>query len=203
MNHLLIFIKNPILGKVKTRLAATLGAAAALQIYEALLVFTQNVAVHTDAQRYVFYSDFIAENDSWSAPFFIKKLQKNSSDLGERMAAAFDLVFEINKNTANKVLIMGSDCPEITPELLAHAYANLDKFDLVIGPAYDGGYYLLGMKTLHHGLFSNMQWSVNTVLTQTMERAQKSGLSIYLLPFLTDMDTEQDYLAWQKLGIRD
>lgn len=203
MNNLIIFIKNPVLGKVKTRLAATLGAEMALQIYKALVVFTQNVATQTDAQRYVFYSDFIDENDAWKAPFFIKKQQKNTNDLGERMAAAFELIFEINKKTQNKIIIIGSDCPDITPELLAAAYANLDKNDVVIGPANDGGYYLLGMKTLHHDLFSNMEWSVNTVLNTTIERAQKSGLSVHLLPFLADIDTEADYLAWQELGIRD
>jgi rSAM/selenodomain-associated transferase 1 len=199
MNHLIIFIKNPILGKVKTRLAATLGAETALQIYKILCGLTQNVALQTAAQSYVFYSDFIDKTDDWAAPFFIKKLQKNVPDLGERMAAAFELIFKINKKTRNKILIIGSDCPDITSSLLTTAYESLDKNDIVIGPAQDGGYYLLGMKTLHHELFSNMEWSVNTVLNQTIERAKKSGLSIHLLPILQDIDTEKDYLKWQGL----
>jgi rSAM/selenodomain-associated transferase 1 len=197
MNYLIIFIKNPILGKVKTRLAATVGAKTALQIYKILCRLTQNVALQTAAHRYVFYSDFIDKTDDWAAPFFIKKLQKNIPDLGERMAAAFELIFKINKTLPNKILIIGSDCPDITSRLLTTAYESLDKNDIVIGPAQDGGYYLLGMKTLHHELFSDMEWSVNTVLNQTIERAQKSNLSIHLLPILNDIDTEEDYLKWQ------
>jgi uncharacterized protein len=200
LNHLLIFIKNPLLGQVKTRLAATLGAAKALDIYHELSAITRQVALKTDAERHLFYSHAIIENDEWSADFFQKKLQKDTSDLGERMSAAFADIFEKNTTTDNKILIIGSDCPTLTADIVQKAFQYLDTNEVVIGGADDGGYYLLGMKTYYPELFSNMEWSVNTVLSETIKRAQNLNLSVFLLPFLSDIDTESDYLAWKGLS---
>ena len=113
---LLIFIKNPQLGRVKTRLAATVGDETALDFYRRLLSYTREVAQSVEAERLLFYSDFVEENDDWSASFFEKKVQRGD-DLGERMAHAFADSFT-DFETENRVVIIGSDCASLTPEIL-------------------------------------------------------------------------------------
>ena len=144
MNILLLFIKNPRLGYVKTRLAASVGNEAALQIYHILLEKTREAALGSEAERWLWYSDEIPENDDWSANLFNKKLQPGG-DLGNRMSGAFNAAFEAG---AQKVVIIGSDCPEVTGELLEEAFDQLASNDVVIGPTFDGGYYLLGMSQI-------------------------------------------------------
>ena len=142
-NTLLIFIRNPQLCKVKTRLARTLGDEEALRIYHVLLKKTRVTALACEADRFLFYSDFVDEQDDWSPAFFQKKIQR-SGDLGVRMEFAFQQAFE---SGADKAIIIGSDCPELTSETLHHAFDLLDTKDFVLGPVPDGGDYLLGMNT--------------------------------------------------------
>ena len=190
-NTLLIFIRNPQLGKVKTRLARTLGDVETLRIYHILLEKTRSAALGCQAERWLLYSDFVESNDVWHPDFFQKKVQ-HSGDLGERMEAAFQLAFEAG---AEKVVIIGSDCPELTGEILQQAFDGLDSFDFVLGPVPDGGYYLLGMKTLESSVFHNIEWSTETVLEKTLERIAAAGKSYMLLPMLLDVDTEEDWRA--------
>lgn len=190
-NTLLIFIRNPQLGKVKTRLALTLGDAEALRIYNLLLDKTRTAALACEAERWLFYSDFVPETDEWSLELFHKKRQY-SGGLGERMEAAFAEAFAAGKE---KVLIIGSDCPELSGDLLEQAFALLDTADFVLGPAHDGGYYLLGMKALAPTLFRDMEWSTDTVRTNTMDRIAALNKTVALLPQLIDVDTEDDWRA--------
>ena len=111
---MLIFIRNPVLGAVKTRLARTLGVAEALRIYHVLLVKTRNYAAGVVAERHLYYSEFIEDKDDWPRALFEKKCQVEG-DLGARMEAAFRTAFE---SGAGKVLIIGSDCPELSSGLL-------------------------------------------------------------------------------------
>jgi uncharacterized protein len=194
--NLIIFIKNPILGKVKTRLAASVGAQKALQIYDELCGITQNAAEQTSAKRHLFYSDFVVKTDKWLPVFFEKYVQLQADDLGERMSAAFETVFATAPPLA-KTIIIGTDCPSLSADILAQAFDLLDLHDVVIGPAADGGYYLLGMKTHCPELFADMVWSTNTVCAETVARAKALGLGVHLLPVLSDIDTETDYLAWK------
>ncbi|MEY4902229.1 MAG: hypothetical protein RLZZ292_44 [Bacteroidota bacterium] len=187
---LLIFIKNPILGKVKTRLAATVGNDEALAIYTILLNYTRRLTEQVKAARFLFYSDFVAENDGWATTHFIKKVQ-HGNDLGDRMFHAF----EEGLVTHSKSVIIGSDCATLTLEIIDAAYTNLDQYDVVIGPANDGGYYLLGLKKANRVLFENIIWSSEQVLAQTIERINNQNLSYSLLPMLSDVDTEEDWLA--------
>lgn len=192
---LLIFIRNPQLGKAKTRLARTLGDEEALRIYRILLEKTRMAALGVEAERWLFYSDFIDENDDWPEADFYKKTQ-TSGDLGERMEQAFRTAFEAG---AEKVVIIGSDCPELTGEMLQMAFDKLDKADFVLGPVPDGGYYLLGMKQLESSAFHGIEWSAETVRARTLEKIQAAGKSCALLPALSDVDTEEDWLAVQPL----
>ncbi len=190
-NTLLIFIRNPQLGKVKTRLAHTLGDAEALRIYKILLEKTHSAALGCEAERCLFYSDFVDDQDDWSPAFFQKKLQ-DSGDLGQRMHSAFQQAFE---SGAQKSIIIGSDCPELSGAVLQQAFDLLEEADFVIGPVPDGGYYLLGMKVLEPSVFQDIEWSTETVRAKTVEKILAAGKTFALLPMLTDVDTGEDWLS--------
>lgn len=193
LNTLLIFIKNPEKGKVKTRIAQTAGEDRALQIYLELLRHTRQVSQEIDARRLLFYSDFIEESDQWSSQEF-QKLVQHGEDLGERMSNAF-LLGLIQPD--DKAIIIGSDCPLLTNDIVESAFAKLDDFPFVVGPATDGGYYLLGMKHHTPEVFENIQWSTKNVLSDTLERIQELEKEYFLLPELPDIDYEAD---WKKYG---
>lgn len=178
-------------GKVKTRLAETVGSEKALHIYEKLTDYTHSVSEAVDVDRQVWYSDFIAKDDVWDKGQrqFVKKLQQGEG-LGERMRNAFQQAFE---KGYQKVIIIGSDCAELTPELISESYQQLEEHDLVIGPSEDGGYYLLGMHKFYGRLFKDMPWSTAEVLPQTLQIAEKLDLNFYLLPVLNDVDNEEDW----------
>lgn len=187
-NLLLIFIKNPDPGKVKTRLAATVGPQKAYQIYLKLLSLTIDAASEADADRQVWYSSYIDSDDFISEPDFTKRKQIGEN-LGARMLHAFESGFsEGYKNT----VIIGSDCPDVNPALIEQAFNGLKEHDLVIGPSADGGYYLLGMKNLYESLFGEIDWSTERVLEQTLEKANSLSLSVTCLPELNDIDTIED-----------
>lgn len=186
---LLIFSKNPRLGKVKTRLAATIGDAEALRIYRILLEKTRGAVLDVEIERWLFYSDFVETTDEWPDTYFKKFLQKGD-DLGERMENAFRQAFDAG---AEKALIIGTDCPELTGALLQEAFHRLNEADFVLGPALDGGYYLLGMKQLEVSLLRGMEWSTPDVAAETLRRVGALGKSCSLLPSLSDVDTEEDW----------
>ena len=191
---LIIFIKNPVLGKVKTRLAATVGDVKAFEVYKYLLNHTQKIALLIDADKFLFYADFLNREDEWPHDRFIKHQQKGN-DLGERMYNAFENTF---LNKYQKVIIIGSDCFDLSASVIEDAYEFLNYSDIVIGPAKDGGYYLLGMKNLHQCLFRNISWSTSEVLKQTLSICKSQHLKYSLLPTLTDIDTENDLSIEQK-----
>lgn len=187
-NTLLIFIRNPELGKVKTRLAQTLGAAPTLRVYQYLLEKTRLAVLAVDAHRILCYSDFVDMQDAWLDADFTKTLQ-HSGDLGARMEQAFLDAFAAG---AEKVLIIGSDCPELSGAILQQAFAALDSHDAVLGPTPDGGYYLLGLKAPEPTVFHDMVWSVDSVRAVTQARLAQAGKTYMLLPELADVDTEAD-----------
>lgn len=188
---LLVFIKNPRPGYVKTRLAADVGDEKALEIYHFLLRKTRDVALQVDAERHLYYSDQIEIEDEWPSPPFVKKIQ-HRGDLGRRMCRAFEEAFE---SGANRVAIIGSDCPSLDGTLLSQALEQLEHTPVVLGPSTDGGYYLLAMRACYTELFEDIDWSTERVLQQTLARAKAAGLTYALLPALTDIDTLAD---WEK-----
>lgn len=186
--RLLIFIKNPTSGKVKTRLAATLGDAKALEVYKALTDYTQNITAEVDVNRQVWYSSYIEEIDIWNTKLYKKKLQMGK-DLGERMNNAFNEAFD---DGCAKVVIIGSDCPGLTSHHLKNAFTRLDKVDCVIGPSEDGGYYLLGLSKKLPELFEEKKWSTESVLKEAVETLNTHGFCFELLEELNDIDNEDD-----------
>jgi len=192
---IIIFIRNPELGKVKTRLAAGVGAETALDIYKQLLLHTMQVTDASNADKFVFYHEQIMQNDIWNKKGFFKNLQAGIN-LGEKMKRAFSTVFS---EGYSKVIIIGSDCLELNSAFIKEAFAGLEQKDTVIGPAKDGGYYLLGMKINLPFLFENIAWSTDTVFNDTVFSMKQHNLSTALLPVLTDVDTEADWQESKKL----
>ena len=189
---LIIFIRNPELGKVKTRLARDVGAEKALAIYKALLRHTRETAMQVQARRLLFYSQDIHENDDWPSTHFDKRLQ-SGGDLGERMQHAFATALA----ATDKAIIVGSDIAQINAEIIKKAFAALDEADFAIGPALDGGYYLLGMKQATPELFQNMPWSTDQVCTVTQQRIRQLGKTYRLVAPLSDIDYASD---WEQYG---
>jgi rSAM/selenodomain-associated transferase 1 len=185
-NLLLVFTRNPELGKVKTRLAKTVGNATALKIYIFLLERTRDIAVKVAADRAVYYSVKIRENDIWDASIF-QKHQQIGEDLGIRMLHAFKNGF---KAGYEKVMIIGSDLYDLTAETIENAFIALEKNEVVIGPAEDGGYYLLGMNSLEEKVFKNKDWGTKTVRKDTLEDLKDK--KVFLLGELNDVDVFED-----------
>jgi len=192
-NALIIFTRNPELGKCKTRLAKTIGDKAAVDIYKYLLKHTVTISQDINVDKFVFYSEDIKKKDLWNNAVFIKKLQQGI-DLGERMEHAFKQLFQSHYE---KVVIIGSDLLDLKPTDIETAFQLLNNNDFVIGPAKDGGYYLLGMKRLQSKLFKNKKWGTSTVLNDTLKDIQNS--TFVLLKELNDIDTFEDLKPYQQL----
>ncbi len=191
-NRLIIFAKNPEFGKVKTRLAATIGHKKALEVYIKLLLHTRSIASPFIKNTIFYFTNDTEKTEGWSQ--FNQRLQIGNS-LGARMSNALKESFDEGND---KVLIIGTDCYEITSEVISNAFRVLDDNDVVIGPAEDGGYYLLGMKRFYPEFFMNKKWSTETVFIDTIEDVKLLGLTHKNLPTLTDIDTEQDLRKFEK-----
>lgn len=183
---LMTFTRNPELGKVKTRLAKGIGEKAALEVYIKLLEHTENVLQKINTDKCVWYSVSVRQNDIWPDDSYQKKAQFGN-DLGERMLNAFKDAFQHNYE---KVIIIGSDLYDLQPKHIEEAIEALDNNDVVIGPAQDGGYYLLGMKTLHKEAFNPKKWGTETVLADTLNDLESQ--KIHLLETLNDIDHAED-----------
>lgn len=194
-NALLIFIKNPVLGKVKTRLAASIGDKNALKIYYRLLEQTRCETQTLACDKLLFYSEKI-ENDAWPATNYQKYVQEKG-DLGLKMKVAFQKAFE---SGYEKVLIIGSDCAELKKEHIEMAFEALEKHDVVVGPANDGGYYLIGFQRLINEVFLNKTWSTAEVLNSTLQDLERLNKTYFLLPELIDVDNFEDlqHIEWLK-----
>ena len=177
-----VMAKAPELGKVKTRLASTLGDDETLKIYEFLLHLTlQNV----DESGFSHRIYWTTRPNDHSGEIFLQA----EGDLGEKMKAVFEDSFADH----SPVIMIGTDCPEVTPVVLSAAVNALQEVDCVFGPANDGGYYLIGLKGFHPALFRNMAWSTPTVFTTTCARAAQMGLPVHVLHEWYDVDEAQDF----------
>ena len=193
---IIVFARQPELGKVKTRLAAGIGEARALAVYQELLAITRE-AINAAGVAATVWLAGIDGRDDYEAewPGFTCQAQP-AGDLGQRMSTAFATAFA---EGARRVIIVGTDCPELSELHLRQAFEQLQTHDVVLGPAEDGGYYLLGMRgQLHPALFANKAWSTSTVLADTLADARRLGLRVTLLPELSDIDHAADLAAWRE-----
>lgn len=187
-NLLLIFTRNPELGKAKTRLAKTVGDETALEIYKFLLQKTRDLSSKVMSDKAVYYSVKIRENDIWDSSIY-QKHQQFGEDLGIRMLNAFKNGFE---SGYQKVLIIGSDLYDLSSENIEKAFDELDDNDVVIGPAEDGGYYLLGMNTLQQKVFRNKHWGTESVRKDTL--TDLIDKKVKLLEYKNDIDVYEDII---------
>lgn len=185
---LIIMIRNPVKGKVKTRLAKDIGEETALDIYNKLLSYTNAVASEVQTDRFLFYSDVISRSDIFDNSTYKKYVQCNGN-LGIRMDYAFSIPF---KNEYRKVVMIGSDCPGLTAKHIEQAFVALEENDFVIGPASDGGYYLIGMHKWNRWIFENKNWSTRTLLEETKKDIQSRNGKLIELEILSDIDSVSD-----------
>jgi rSAM/selenodomain-associated transferase 1 len=190
--RLIIFAKAPILGGAKNRIATSVGTHRALEIYQSLLArISENLKCfpHVEVRITPDNSsrDFqIANGQSWDFR------PQGGGNLGARLAFAFAEAFA---DKIERVVVIGSDCPEVSERDISLAWSALEISDIVLGPALDGGYWLIGLRKPCPNLFEQIDWSSDKVLEQTLSRAEVSGLSVHLLRELSDIDTIED---WQR-----
>lgn len=198
-NAVIVFLKNLTLGKVKTRLAATVGDQKALEIYGQLVAHTLKQVSQSGQKALLYFSDDLHSDLPQFDQQYSLRLQEGS-DLGERMSNAFKDVFE---TSARKVLIIGTDCPGLDASIIKEAFDALDGHDIVIGPATDGGYYLLGMRNFQGFIFEDIPWSTSKVLELTLEKCARHSLTYCLLKELSDIDDENDLNNWNSMQLDD
>lgn len=182
---LIIFVKSPELGKVKTRLAKSIGDHAALNIYKKLINTTENATSKLKVDRHIYFSGPIS-NEYWKLD---SKTIQQGSDLGERMLNAFKKSFS---KGYNRIVLIGSDLPEISEQIINNALTKLGKNEVVFGPSQDGGYYLVGMSCLQECIFKNKPWSSNTLLEETLAELKQKNVDVSLMKTLNDIDTFDD-----------
>jgi rSAM/selenodomain-associated transferase 1 len=196
---LIIFSRYPEPGKTKTRMIPALGKEGAAQLQRQMTEHTLCQAKKLGSYRPITVEVHFAGGDrqlmqEWLGSE-ITYYQQVIGNLGQRMYAAISHAFAVGRT---KVVVIGTDCPEIAPSLLTKTFDALEQNDLVLGPAKDGGYYLIGLKCAIPQLFEQIQWGTDQVLAQTKNIANKSGLDIYYLPVLADVDRPEDLPIWQK-----
>jgi len=191
--QLIVFVKAPRPGTVKTRIARTAGAERACAIYRELVATVlQKFASIRGAQLRFAPDDAPEEIKPWLRNDWVAAPQ-GTGDLGERLQRAFAESFA---GGAERVVIVGSDCPEVKSGDIRAAWKELKSNDLVLGPAIDGGYWLIGLRAPHPELFRAVTWSSDQVLGQTLAQAKSIGLRAQLLRILSDIDTEADWNAY-------
>lgn len=186
-NLLIIFAKYPEAGEVKTRLAKGVGEEKAAELYSKMVDYTIEVASQVGCDVELCYGDE-RRIGSWDNSVQKSTSQENG-DLGHRMSQAFNVAFE---NNYEKVVLIGSDCMELTTEILKESFEALDYNELTIGPSHDGGYYLIGMTKYYPVLFEDMEWSTEEVLSDTMHRVKWIGVGVEFQETLSDVDNIND-----------
>ena len=178
---LIVFVKNLTLGKVKTRLAKTIGNDNAFKIYEKLVSITEQVTSAVEFEKHIYFSNEVIKT-KWHND---KKFVQTGEDIGERMLNAFKDGFD---KGYEQIILIGSDLPEISEEMITKGFEALKQSQLVFGPAQDGGYYLIGMNELSPLLFQNKPWSQPNLLQATLFEINDYSL----LTELNDIDTIED-----------
>ena len=194
---LIVFVKNIKLGKVKTRLAKTIGNEAAIEVYSELVKLTEEATQHIVIDKHIYFSDAIIEN-KWPNTF---KTVQQGKDLGERMQNAFKTGFE---KGYERIVLIGSDLPDISTEIIQDGLHTLKTSNVVFGPAEDGGYYLIGLTKMHGFIFKNKPWSEPNLLEETLKELSSKNVEYSTLITLNDIDTLEDLLAsnFYKLNLR-
>ena len=185
---IIVFVKNIILGKVKTRLARTIGAQGAFEVYKELVNITELATEKMVTDRRIYFSDVVIDS-KWKNDY---KAVQEGKNLGERMKNAFIKAF---KDGYERIVLIGSDLPDLDSKHIEDGLKALKSHDVVFGPAIDGGYYLVGMTKMYHSIFDNKPWSQTNLLNITLEELKQNNISFALLEALNDIDTFEDLEA--------
>jgi uncharacterized protein len=203
--HLIIFARYPAAGKAKTRLIPALGPEGAAALYRQMAEHTLKQARLLQARlpsvsvEIQFAGGSAAQIRDWLGDD-LQYQPQSEGDLGDRMAQACQSAFAAGARAA---IVIGTDCPDLDADLLEKAFRELQHHDLVLGPASDGGYYLIGLRRSLPELFQGIAWSTATVLQRTVELGNRLGLSIGLLPTLSDVDYPADLAIWRRVTEAD
>ena len=192
-NLLMVFVKYPTPGAVKQRLAQHLGNDRAAEIYKKIAETIVQKVAPASSEDYILEICFSPQEDERLVRRWLNENEyfspQQGSDLGARMSNAFSHAFAAGYT---KALLIGSDCPDISRTIVNRGFMLLDTHDIVLGPAQDGGYYLIGVRRPEPELFSNMDWGTGRVLQQTLDKINDAGLTSALLPQLRDIDRIED-----------
>lgn len=186
---LVVFIRQPVAGRVKTRLAASVGTERACAIYVAMAEHMVR-HVQSDAWTTVLYvddSEGLLPEQQWLG---MTPREQRGDSLGERLANA------VAEHADARVVVIGTDAPDVNANVVATAFDALDDNHVVLGPAYDGGYYLIGLQRPLPEVFEGIDWSTNRVLLQTMQVAVNAGATVKILGPLRDIDVEEDLRSY-------
>lgn len=195
-NVLIIFVKYPEPGFVKTRLAEKIGKREAAGLYrlfaEAILARTEDACF----SRIIFYSPSEKKSEimDWLGYKTGVYYPQRGDTLGERLSNAIEVTF---KDGAGKVVTIGTDSPTIDKEVILRAFKELEHKPCVIGPALDGGYYLIGLSSFHREIFEGIDWGTGNVLKQTKDRLNELKLDFTLLDKRPDIDSFDDLLVFK------
>ena len=194
-DHLLIFARMPQPGTSKTRLIPAIGAENATQVYRQLvaqtLSQTRQLVSERGCQATICFTGGTVSEVQAEFGDDLEYSEQRGVSLGDRLGHATGSAFDAG---AKRVLVIGTDCPSLSSNELKVAFARLEGHDIVIGPAHDGGYYLIGLNAAHASLFADIQWSTPMVFEQTLQRARDLNLSVSTLPELSDVDYPEDLL---------
>ena len=201
--QLIILSKAPVAGQVKTRLQADIGPEACATLQERMIKKTLSTALASSASRVLLYTWPDTHHPLFQTlgkQYDISMCLQSGDTLGDRMSHAFAKALE----NPGPVLLIGTDCPALTPTILDQCFAALEQgTDCVLVPAIDGGYVLIGMNRHHAEIFEDIAWGTERVLEQTLERLKLAGLSYKCLPALNDIDTLSDLKECTDLDIND
>ncbi|MHC4570126.1 MAG: TIGR04282 family arsenosugar biosynthesis glycosyltransferase [Planctomycetota bacterium] len=191
-NCILLFVKSPMAGKVKTRLAAEIGKQATAGLYKCFVEDLLSMIENVDSGLHVCFHppEAMSQVQQWLGDQYSYRPQRGD-DLGSRLKNAFADAFE---DGFSKVVAIGSDSPDLPEKFLREAFDKLESHDAVIGPAGDGGYYLIGFSedSFLEEAFDGIAWSTSAVCDQTRARLKAHGLNVHLLPLWHDVDTQSD-----------
>ena len=184
----IVFVKNIKLGKVKTRLAKTIGNQGAFEVYSELVKVTEIATEDLSVDKRIYFSDAVVDT-KWKNDY---KTVQQGIDLGERMKNAFKKGFE---DGYKRIVLIGSDLPDITANHINKGLNALKQNEVAFGPAEDGGYYLIGLSKMYNFVFDNKPWSETHLLEETLSELKEKQVTFTTLDTLNDIDDFEDLIA--------
>lgn len=197
--RIIVFARYPEPGTTKTRLIPTLGPEKSAEMHYALTRHTLQIvsryAEESDCDVEIRFAggDLAANRSKFGSKFYYR--QQRGDSLGDRLTQAVRDAFD---GPASRLVVIGTDCPDLTCELLAQAFKALDDVDIVLGPAADGGYYLVGLRHAQPEVFSGIDWGTDRVLAQTEHAVKRTGNTMRRLPILSDVDFAEDLIQCRR-----